>query len=129
MVSMVTTAQILYDPYTLKFPIIQMGEKAAGHLWEFSSHMVIGEPDLQHDILNLNHVLWRHPCDEALTSTESFLDLYQKAHKRAMAALYALEGILNMTQPKVALNLITCDLNYDTGMKNPPDMKFYDPIY
>lgn len=129
LVTMAATAKYLYDPYTLKFPIIQIGEKKAGKLWEFSSHMVIGKADHQHDILNLNHTLWRHPCDETLTSTDSFLDLYQKAHKRAMAALYALEGILNMTQPKVALNLITRDLNYDTGMQNPPDMKFYDPIY
>jgi hypothetical protein len=62
-------------------------------------------------------------------SSESFLDLYLKAKDRAMAALYALEGILNGVQPKASLNLITRDLNYDTGMSNPPAMQFYDPIY
>jgi len=127
--SMTATAKLLYDPYTLKFPAIQLGEKATGKLWEFSGHMVIGEPDLAHDILNLNHAQWTHPCDDTLVSTESFLDLYQKAKERAMAVLYALDGIITMSQPKASLNLITRDLTYDTGLKNPPEMKFYDPIY
>jgi len=127
--SMASTAKLLYDPYTLKFPAIQAGEKLAGKLWEFSGHMVIGEPDTQHDILNLNHALWTHPCDETLTSTESFLDLYLRAKNRAMAALYALEGIITMTQPKASLNLITRDLSYDTGMAKASAMVHYDPIY
>jgi len=127
--SMASTSRLLYDPYTLKFPAIQLGEKAAGKLWEFSGHMVIGEPDLKHDILNLNHASWTHPCDATLVSTDSFLDLYLKAKERAKAVLYALEGIITMTQPKASLNLITRDLTYDTGLKNPPEMKYYDPIY
>ena len=64
-----------------------------------------------------------------MVSTESFLELYLKAKDRAMAALYALEGIMNATQPKTSLNLITRDLNYDTGLSNPPAMQFYDSIY
>ncbi len=127
--SMATTAKLLYDPYTLKFPLIQLGEKLTGKLWEFSAHMVIGIPDRQHDILNLTHQSWHHPCDDGLVSTESFLDLYLKAKDRAQAALYALDGILNSTQPKASLNLILREYNYDTGMKNPPQMKFYNPIY
>jgi len=127
--SMASAAKLLYDPYTLKFPGIQLGEKAAGKLWEFSGHMVIGEPDLKHDILNLQHSQWTHPCDNTLVSTDSFLDLYMKAKDRAMAVLYALEGIITMNQPKSSLNLITRDLTYDTGLKNPPEMKYYDPIY
>jgi len=122
-------AKLLYDPYTLKFPAVQLGEKASGKLWEFSGHMVIGEVDKKHDILNLEHKAWAHPCDDKLVSTESFPELYLKAKDRAMAALYALDGILNSSQPKASLNLITRDLSYDTGMKNSPEMKFYDPIY
>ena len=127
--SMASTAKLLYDPYTLKFPGIQLGERAVGKLWEFSGHMVIGEPDLKHDILNLAHKPWTHPCDDTLVSTESFLDLFMKAKERAKAVLYALDGIITMSQPKSSLNLITRDLTYDTGLKNPPEMKFYDPIY
>jgi len=127
--SMASTAKLLYDPYTLKFPSLQLAEKAAGRLWEFTGHMVIGEVDTKHDILNLAHQEWTHPCDQNMVSSESFLDLYLKAKDRAMAALYALEGILNGGQPKASLNLITRDLNYDTGMSNPPAMQFYDPIY
>jgi hypothetical protein len=129
LVSMASTAKLLYDPYTLKFPGIQAGEKLAGKLWEFSGHMVIGDPDTKHDILNLNHALWTHPCDETLISTESFLDLFLRAKDRAMAALYALEGIITMTQPKAALNLITRDLSYDTGLPKLTAMTHYDPIY
>ncbi len=127
--SMASTAHLLYDPYTLKFPLIQLGEKLSGRLWEFSAHIVTGTPDKQHDILNLAHQSWTHPCNESLVSTESFLDLYLKAKERAQAALYAFDGILNSTQPKASLNLILKDYSYDTGMKNPPQMAFYDPIY
>ena len=127
--TMETAAKLLYDPYTLKFPAVQWGEKAAKQLWAFSGHMVIGEPDLKHDILNTKHSPWVHPCDDTKVSTASFTDLYQEASLRAVGALSALEDVLSGHQPIRAMALILRDMTYDTGMANPPEMKHYGPIY
>jgi hypothetical protein len=113
----------------LKFPAVQLGEKAAKQLWAFSGHMVIGEPDLKHDVLNLSHARWVHPCDDSKVSTASFPELYQEACGRAVGALSALEDVLSGYQPLRALTLITRNLTYDTGLANPPDMRFYGPLY
>jgi len=127
--TMENAAKLLYDPYTLKFPAVQLGEKAAKQLWAFSGHMVIGDPDRKHDILNLSHTRWVHPCDDQKGSTASFPELYQEASVRAVGALSALEDVLSGHQPISALSLITRDLTYDTGMANPPEMKYYGPVY
>lgn len=127
--TMESAAKLLYDPYTLKFPAVQLGEKAAKQLWAFSGHMVIGEPDRKHDILNLSHTPWVHPCDDTKVSTASFPELYQEGVERAVGALSALEDVLSGTQPIRALTLITRDLTYDTGLANPSDMMHYRPIY
>jgi hypothetical protein len=127
--TMERAAKLLYDPYTLKFPAVQLGEKMAKQLWAFSGHMVIGEPDLKHDVLNLSHTRWVHPCDDTMVSTASFPELYQEASVRAVGALSALEDVLSGHQPISALSLITRDMTYDTGLPNPPEMKYYGPLY
>jgi len=121
--------KLLNDPYTLKFPLVQFGESLAGRRWSFSCHMVTGVCDEQHDILNLNHTRWIHPSDAAKISTESFIDLYAGASERAVGVLCAFNDVLYKdSMPEQLISLIG-DRTYDTGMKNPPEMTNFEPVY
>lgn len=127
--SMPKVAQLLFDPNTVKMRWIQGLESMMKSPWQFSSHVVYGKADTQHDILNLKHTPWVHPCDDQEHHHESFIDLYQAALLRGQAVLYALEGILVHHHSMSQLTEILHDFNYDTGKANPPEMKFYKPIY
>jgi hypothetical protein len=124
-----TLASYLYDPYTIKFPLVQFGESLLGVKWKFSGHIVTGKMDLKRDVLNLNHATWKHPCDATKVSDESFIDLYQSAIRRATGVLCALNDVLFKENIVDQLIGLLDDRTYDTGMKNPPEMQHYDPIY
>lgn len=121
--------KLLNDPFTLKFPLVQFGESLAGLRWSFSCHMVTGVCDNKHDILNLNHTRWTHPCDASKTSTESFIDLYAGAHERAVGVLCALNDVMFKDAMPDQLITMIGEKTYDTGMKNPPEMSNFDPVY
>lgn len=124
-----TVIKLLNDPLTLKFPLVQFFESLAGIRWSNSCHMVTGILDTKNDILNLNHRVWMHPSDEAQKSQDSFLDLYEYARIRALGMLCAFNDVMfKDAMPDQLIGLIG-DRTYDTGMKNPPDMIHFDPIY
>lgn len=127
--TMPKVAKWLFDPHTLKFHWVQAWERASNKDWVFSSHMVIGKIDKKHDVLNLKHQAWNHPCFLHETSTESFVDLYEKAILRGQAILYALADVLYKKGSMDKLLTIIGDLSYDTGKVNAPSMQFYGSIY
>jgi len=125
--SMHKLSKMLFDPNTTLFPLIQAAEKAMKLEWKYSSHMVIGKIDTEHDVLNLKHSPWEHPCDNAI-STKSFVDLYDEAVLVGQAVLYRLNDIVYENK-KVTLDNILNDLGYDTGKANEMELKFYRSIY
>jgi hypothetical protein len=90
--------------------------------------MVIGKIDNDHDVLNLNHSPWTHPCDNTELSTKSFVDLYDEAVLVGQAVLYRLNDIV-FENKKQSLDNILNDLGYDTGKANEMELKFYHSIY
>jgi len=127
--SMHSTSKLLFDPYEMKLPFIQKLEKTMKAPWKFSSHMVLGIMDVKHDILNLKHREWVHPCDDRMTSTKSFIDLYQEGVVRALSGLNALNAIFFESYQPLILTSLIQDRNYDTGLANPGPMLYYRPIY
>ena len=125
--SMFKLSKLLFDPHTTKFPLVQASEKAMGLFWKYSSHMVIGKIDTEHDVLNLNHSPWEHPCDNEV-STKSFVDLYNEAVLVGQAVLYRLNDII-FENKQLSLDNILNDLGYDTGKANEMELKFYRTIY
>lgn len=127
MESMHTLAKWLFDPYTLKFPVVQSIENWMNLDWKYSSHMVIGKVDTKHDILNLKHNPWMHPVTGEV-SDKSFLDLYNEAILLGQAVLYRLNDILYLDKQTTMDDLIR-DRSYDTGMKDAGPMCFYASLY
>lgn len=121
--------KLLFDPHNLKYAWIQAMEKASNKDWFFSSHMVTSKVDKVHDVLNLKHQVWNHPSYENEVSTESFVDLYNKAILKGQAILYALNEVIYEKGSMNHLLNIIGDLSYDTGKKDAAVMQYYGSIY
>ena len=119
----------LFDPQTRLFPWVQRIERLLKQDWKFSSHMVIGESDTRHDVLNLSHSPWCHPSDAHKISTESFVDLYHQGVERGVVALQALDAVLNHRQPIEQLTTVLKNQSYDTGLSEFMAMQHYASIY
>ena len=67
-----------------------------------------------HNYLNLNHTLWRNPAVYEMTSTESFVDLYLKAIKKAKVIVCASFDYLHGKD--IDLYQIFPNISYLTGL-------------
>lgn len=127
MESMYTLAKWLFDPYGFKFPVVQGIERMLDVDWKYSSHMVIGDVDTKHDVLNLKRKPWMHPVSGDV-SDKSFLDLYNEAVLLGQAVLYRLNDII-VHDKQTSLDDLIRDRSYDTGMKDAGAMRFYASVY
>lgn len=127
--TMPEVAAALFDPNGFKKPLIQTFERSQSALWKFSSHMIFPHSDEQHDILNLNHQEWLHPCDASMKSNKSFVDLYHEGTQRGLAALYAFSDVVDHQGSIDKLLSILKDRSYDTGLSEEKPMMFYQPFY
>ena len=118
---------ILFDPNTRWFQWVQKFEEKKGYLWKFSSHMVIGEPDGEFDVLNRNHSVWKNPTDPDSAYTDSFMDLFDKAIERGLQAIGQFEMMLN--KKIVSMADVMQDRQFNTGTNDGKKMVVYDSIY
>lgn len=95
--------------------------------WIYTKHFVYGEPDHEHDILNLQHNEWNHPSHQEWVYTTSFVDLYEEAIERGVEALNRLESDINTK----GLSLVSFIDNrkYDTGTNDEEPMRYFNVIY
>ncbi len=68
----------------------------------------------KHNFLNEEHRIWRNPTTYEMESSESFLDLYEKAIKEAKKIIEASFDYLNGLP--ISLNDIFLNLSYITGL-------------
>lgn len=117
----------LYDPYSVKLPIIKAYEKALNKPWAFSSHVVSSSIDAKYDVLNLKHELWLNPTDLQDISTQSFVDLYNESIQLGIEGVLVLNDVLDHKRSNFDDYLKgKC---YDTGKEEGVEMKYFDSIY
>jgi Zinc dependent phospholipase C len=68
-----------------------------------------------YDFLNLSHSPWCHPCDDGAASTESFLDLYEKALTECVLMLTRLYEVLAAQTAMDGLGSFLGNESLDTG--------------
>lgn len=102
-------------------------EKLLGEKWFLSKHLVSGEIDTEHDILNLQHKEWNHPGHPDWVYTTSFVDLYDQAVKRGAHVLKLLEDDLNHNTHSI-LDFID-NRDYGSGTNDGLPMISFDVIY
>lgn len=118
----------LFDPKTRLFPVVQWVEN---HLmrkpWNFSSHMVIGDLDEVHDILNEHREAWCNPTDPSEIHHDSFMQLFDQALGRATLALSQLDHI--GMKKAVSMAPVMQNRQFDTGKSEDRPMIIYDSVY
>lgn len=119
----------LYDPNNLKYPLVTSVETIIRKPWAISGNIVRPKIDARFDVLNENHQVWKHPCDDTITSTASFLDLYETAIPNAVAIIEKAYGCVEYDADIQNILSILQDKAYNTGMKPGKDMQFFDIIY
>lgn len=122
-----TALGFLYDPSNIKTPVIRAYENKFLEPWALTSHVVNGELDSEHDVLNLKHDVWSNPTDINDTSRLSFVDLYDYSIKLGVILVDRLNEALS--DPSVTFDDILRDCQYDTGRPVGKEMKYYNSIY
>lgn len=119
---------LLFDKIGLRSKFVRPIEKyILKDEWVYTSHVVIPQVDLKHDVLNLKRQEWSHPCDPNLTYTSSFMDLFYQSTVRGNEALEALEN--DLEQGTHSLENFIDGRNYSTGLSEPCEMINFDIIY
>lgn len=118
---------LLHDPSGRKFKTLRIAEKAMGKTWAFTSHVVLGQADHKHDILNLNHREWSHPADPTRRSTASFVDLYEQSILLGQEALDTLGQVLE--DESLSMDSVLQNRSYDSGDDLRSPFINYDSVY
>ena len=79
-----------------------------------------------HNYLNNNHTMWRHPCIYKKTSTESFIDLYLKSIQMAKELIYSSFAYLDGED--IDLKKVFTNLSYITGLDcdDKKELKYFE---
>lgn len=118
----------LFDPKGIVFPLVRGVEKGLAHNhWIFSSHMVSSTIDHTYDELNLKKALWKNPADPSITSTATFLELFEESIDRGYEALECLDNICLGKAHSLAP--VIQDRNFNTGHTTRTPMVAFDNIY
>lgn len=117
----------LYDPHNIVNPILQGVEHVLGNEWAFSSHSVNPRIDATYDVLNLKKEQWFNPVDLAISSHDSFIDIYEASIVLGVRCIQALDD--GLAGKRDNFDDILENRQYDTGMPSGLEMKYYDSIY
>lgn len=80
----------------------------------------------KHNFLNLNNSLWHHPTSYDITSSESFIDLYIKAIKKAKSIINSSFDYVN--GKNINLKKVFDNSSYISGLncENEKELKFFE---
>ena len=119
--------KLLYLPSERAMTLLQQFEKKVNQDWYLSGYIVPEHVDETYDVLNLDHTLWYHPCTLRLSSTASFIDLFEEALGVASEALKV--AFQDLKDETFGLGNILHEQAYDSGMSPDHVMKHFDMIY
>lgn len=117
----------LYDPYSIKYPIVRMVESLANIPYSISGSIIRNKCDMNYDVCNENHTLWRHPCTGE-EFDESVYDLMELAIENAKNGLEHLFDALENKEYDAFLNFIG-DKTYGNGIAEKLPRKYKNVIY
>lgn len=113
--------KLTYDPAGIKTSLVKIYEKMIKKPWLFTGNIIPVKIDDKYDVLNLEKKQWCYPTDAAITSHESFLEIFDRA---VVLANQCLDVMLDREKLGTYLN----EESYDTGSRSH-DMKYFEMIY
>lgn len=121
--------KLLYDPNTIKYPLVKGFETIVRQPWKITGNIVKAKVDDRYDILNEEKRMWTHPCDATLQSNASFLELFNEAIPTAIAVIEKAYGCIEYDADVNNVMDILKNQAYDTGMDDNKEMRYFDVIY
>ena len=121
--------KLLYDPKNIKYPLLKGFETIARKPWAVSGNVVRPLVDERYDVLNEEHAIWKHPCDDTITSNASFIDMFNEAIETAVHVVDKAYGCIEYGADSHTVLELLQDAAYDTGLDGKRDMKYFDIIY
>ncbi|NTW70740.1 MAG: zinc dependent phospholipase C family protein [Eubacteriaceae bacterium] len=83
------------------------------------------------NVLNLDHQVWKHPCDDTLQFTDSYPDLFDKAVYESIIKISALTDLLSVKNINGHLiEEFFKDMNFETGLnwRDERPIKYFDVL-
>ncbi len=120
--------KLFYDQRGNKYKSLRTIEKLTHTESFLSGYLIPNEPDDPFDVMNLLHKKWVHPCDETITSTESFFDLYDRALGLAQTAVELFYKAVDDDEAKEELVSMIGQKDYTTGLEDHGPMRYFSRI-
>lgn len=119
----------LYDPKHIKIDAWSVYESIHHNTWQMSGNIVPNRNENDIDVMNENHVLWKHPCDDTLTSNTSFPDMFDAAINLAVDVIQTAYQCIHKQLPESSITSLLKDCAYDTGMSGFRKMRHFDIVF
>lgn len=128
MKTMYQLLHVLFDPKAWRFHTVQWFEThGLKDPFKYTKHVVHGDLDQDHDILNLEHKPWRHPSHPEEVSTQSFLELFEQSIQRGIHVIHLLEASLETKGD--TLTAFIDNRDYEMGKNDGLPARVFDLIY
>lgn len=119
----------LYDPSDMKYTLLHGLEKLLHKEWYLSGHIVRSREEDGLDILNEEKREWKHPCEESLVSTASFMELYETGVQSALQVIEKAYGCIEYGADITKVEQALQNRAYDTGMAEEKEKLYFDILF
>lgn len=120
--------KLFQDANGTKEKIIFKIEQKLNIPWRYSGYL-LKQKEEDYDVLNDNHDLWCHPCDQSIQSKQSFMELFEEGLQLVNPLLEKAYGCMEYdADSKIVLEILK-NQSYDTSMSTLCEMKYFDIIY
>lgn len=106
---------IFPDKKGLKKKVLVKLERLAGHPHAVTKALIQDEFEDKDDYMNLNHTEWVHPCDETIKSTESYVDLFNRAVEDTTKKINQLNTLIDCDFSIDDVANIIHNVSFETG--------------
>ena len=119
----------LYDPKHRKINRWLWLENLKNQKWQMSGNIVPNKDENDFDVLNLQMQAWKYPCDDAIISNQSFIEIFETAIEKAVNAITCAYCYDGSDISEEQLMDILQDRAYDTGMPDFQEMKYFNIVF
>lgn len=121
--------KLFHDPNDRKYRMLQYVENKMHAPWKFSGYIIRKDEDSNLDVLNESCKVWKHPCDDTLQYTTSFLDLYAQAKDEVLKVIQAVYACIYENASYEEVYQLLRDASYDSGRSDKALMKYFEIIF
>lgn len=123
--------KLFHDPKDQKYKFLKFWEERLHRKWKFSGYIIRSHEGNELDIFNESHQVWKHPCDDTLQFTTSFLDLYEIAQEEVLEVIEKVYACVYENRSFDDVRALLKNASYNSGKSDSyeSDMQYFDIIF